>query len=70
LLEDLCTLRYKARFETLKPSELNQLRLLGNSLGLDGRERYANVHQAKKAGKLIDPRDAFEARRPRGNEPA
>jgi hypothetical protein len=35
-LEDVCELRYRSRNETLKPSELNLLRLMSNSLGLGG----------------------------------
>jgi len=34
-LEDVCELRYRSRNEMLKPSELNLLRLMSNSLGLD-----------------------------------
>lgn len=60
-LEHVCVLQYRSRNETLKPSELNLLRLMSNSLGLDG------VGKAPVAGNdpgpSEDPRDAFERRR-------
>lgn len=59
-LEDVCVLRYRARNETLKPSELNLLRLMSNSLGMDGVGRKSAVTEAPKE---VDPRDAFERRR-------
>jgi hypothetical protein len=62
LLEDACVLRHKARFGLIKPGELNQLRLIGNALGLDGRARLTEPEQ-RKAREVIDPRDAFAARR-------
>lgn len=59
-LEDVCVLRYRARQETLKPSELNLMRLMSNSLGLDGVGRKS---AATEAPKEVDPRDAFERKR-------
>lgn len=60
-LEDVCVLRWRARNETLKPSELNLLRLMSNSLGLDG------VGKGPAPGNVAmpaeDPRDAFQRKR-------
>lgn len=60
-LEDVCVLRYRARFESLKPSELNLLRLMSNSLGLDGVGKTPAAGNASAPAE--DPRDAFARRR-------
>jgi hypothetical protein len=57
-LEDVCELRYMARNGGLKPSERNQLRLLSNSLGLDGVGKKGPSAPATEVPS--DPRDAFE----------
>jgi hypothetical protein len=62
LLEDFCVLRYQLRTGVVKAGEMNQSRLLGGALGLDGKGRVNP--QLKKAGELIDPRDAFEQHTP------
>lgn len=60
-LEDVCELRYMARNGGLKPSERNQLRLLSNSLGLDGVGKKGPTAPATEVPS--DPRDAFERKR-------
>lgn len=59
-LEDVCVLRWRARNETLKPSELNLMRLMSNSLGLDGVGKGAPAATPQQSS---DPRDEFERKR-------